>query len=136
MNLLADIRKGFAWAVLTAFVLSWGYRVTNYHLHRLSNGEIVVHAHPYKKDNASPFQRHKHSPFEMFWLGHLAKADTTLAVAFALATVVFLLRDFLFLPHHRQAAPFAPQAVVFLRGPPSLPQPPPKEGAFELYAKA
>ena len=99
-------------------MLSWAVRVSYYHLHRLPTGEVQVHAHPYRKDNPSPFQKHKHTPFEMVWLGHLAKVAGTLAVVFAWAAAVCLLRAFLFLPYRRQAAPCTPQAVVLLRGPP------------------
>jgi len=43
------------------------------HKHILPNGDIIVHAHPYKKaaDNA-PFQSHHHSTNELFIISGIA----------------------------------------------------------------
>lgn len=43
--------------------------VLNGHYHKLPDGEVVYHSHPYKEDTSpsdSPFQKHHHTPSEYF----------------------------------------------------------------------
>jgi hypothetical protein len=41
----------------------------NQHFHKLSTGEIIKHAHPYKKTNTgTPFQNHHHNASELVLL--------------------------------------------------------------------
>jgi hypothetical protein len=51
----------------------WGLlsfnQTVNIHFHRLPNGTLVSHAHPYNKTNDSqPIKTHHHSKFELFFL--------------------------------------------------------------------
>jgi len=112
------IRKCIAYVALTAFLLSLVNRVRNYHLHRLPNGQVVVHAHPYKKDNTSPFQQHKHSAFEMFWLDHLAKTVYVLALALGISLGFCLFQDTIFSSYFYHSPRFRSLRVTSLRGPP------------------
>ncbi len=41
------------------------------HAHKLSNGEVLVHAHPYNKSqDPAPFKKHDHSSKELFHIAH------------------------------------------------------------------
>lgn len=45
----------------------------NCHYHKLESGRVVAHAHPFSKSTdspASPFQKHKHSQIQLFFLSH------------------------------------------------------------------
>lgn len=46
----------------------------NYHLHRLPNGELIAHAHPYSKDTNpdSPYPTHKHTQFEFYFFSSVS----------------------------------------------------------------
>ncbi|GAB3573182.1 hypothetical protein GCM10027578_33840 [Spirosoma luteolum] len=51
----------------------WGLITLNsmifLHAHRLSNGRIVIHTHPYKLTaNQGPIPTNPHTSFELFWL--------------------------------------------------------------------
>ncbi|MFA8451339.1 MAG: hypothetical protein ACEPOW_11660 [Bacteroidales bacterium] len=54
-------------------LLSWN-TVSNWHYHILSSGEIVKHAHPFKKssNNSNPIKSHTHSQCEFCNLNHLS----------------------------------------------------------------
>jgi NADH:ubiquinone oxidoreductase subunit 3 (subunit A) len=45
----------------------------NYHLHKLPNGQIVAHAHPFTQSSQpnSPVQSHKHTSFEFYFFSSL-----------------------------------------------------------------
>lgn len=48
--------------------------IKNGHYHKLPDGEVVQHAHPYEKDTSppdSPFQKHHHTSFEYFLFDRL-----------------------------------------------------------------
>jgi len=51
------------------------------HSHRLTNGRIVTHAHPYskKKDNA-PLKKHQHTKEELQFLGNQYSDYTPLSI--------------------------------------------------------
>ncbi len=56
------------------------------HLHKLPNGSLVVHAHPFSKSSnpESPVQNHQHTKVELLILDNLQLLTT-------LGTLVFLL---------------------------------------------
>jgi len=42
------------------------------HSHKLSNGKIIVHAHPYNKSqDSAPFKKHNHTSKELFHISHI-----------------------------------------------------------------
>ncbi|MEN8224621.1 MAG: hypothetical protein ABFS05_04600 [Bacteroidota bacterium] len=68
------LKKILAWLL----VLSMGMLIVNkavyLHVHKLENGTIVAHAHPFDKSNdAEPFKKHHHSDAE--WIS-LSQIDT------------------------------------------------------------
>jgi len=43
-----------------------------YHSHKLQNGTVIAHAHPFNKtQDSAPFKTHKHSPVQLFFMEHL-----------------------------------------------------------------
>jgi Na+/melibiose symporter-like transporter len=45
----------------------------NTHRHRLADGTIIVHAHPYdQKSDADPFKKHTHTGTELVFLANLS----------------------------------------------------------------
>ena len=57
-------------------VLSVGLLIVNnvvfMHAHKLSNGKIIVHAHPYNKSqDSAPFKKHNHTSKELFHISHI-----------------------------------------------------------------
>lgn len=58
------------------------------HRHILPNGDIVTHAHPYKKSgDTAPFKTHTHTTSELFLLAGLSKLLVIFSIA--VATVLF-----------------------------------------------
>jgi hypothetical protein len=45
-------------------------QTANWHYHIMSNGAVVIHAHPYKSNTIpeTPFQKHHHNNFEFLFL--------------------------------------------------------------------
>ncbi len=113
-----SIRRFLAYAALTAFLFSLVNRICYYHLHRLPDGQIIVHAHPYQKDNTSPYQKHKHTAREMFWLDYLAKTVFVLAFSFGITLGFCLFRDTIFFRYLYSSPVFPAIQTLSLRGPP------------------
>ncbi len=43
-----------------------------YHSHKLHNGEVIAHAHPFNKaQDSTPFKTHQHSSVQLFFLEHM-----------------------------------------------------------------
>lgn len=64
------------------------------HSHRLSDGTIICHAHPYKSSSGNQFPNHAHSRDELIWLDSFANAlyaTSDLVIWSALIAVVLLL---------------------------------------------
>ncbi|MBS3769747.1 MAG: hypothetical protein V5A47_12740 [Bacteroidales bacterium] len=64
------IRKNIISVLLIAVIAGITINSTiNAHYHKLPDGEVIHHSHPYKEDTSdpdSPFQKHHHSPSEYF----------------------------------------------------------------------
>ncbi|MEN8121697.1 MAG: hypothetical protein ABFS35_15200 [Bacteroidota bacterium] len=64
----------------------------NRHTHILPNGQLINHAHPFKTDNSStPFQNHKHTPFELIFLNFLSDIFGLIPFLLVLSTAFFFL---------------------------------------------
>lgn len=70
-------------------------QAANWHLHRLDNGTVIEHAHPFERscNNNSPFQDHHHSGQEFIFLGMISNALTLLLVAFVVAAALFIVGE-------------------------------------------
>ncbi len=104
---------------LAALLLSLGNRMFNYHLHRLASGQVIAHAHPYKRDNPSPLQHHRHTTAELAWLEQLSDPLFVMGCAAGFMAGLAFLKDTVF-----PAGIFsAPHVCSFLaiesRGPPA-----------------
>ena len=79
---------------LSILLLNIFNNAVNVHSHKLENGEIVTHAHPFNhQNNDSPFESHSHTNFEFLVLVHL---NTFLISSFSfvvLAVILFLKKD-------------------------------------------
>ncbi|MGM0532340.1 MAG: hypothetical protein ACQER7_13425 [Bacteroidota bacterium] len=69
------VRRHIISLLLIPFIVGIGINyIENAHYHKLPDGEVVQHAHPYEKDTSthdSPFQKHHHTSFEYFLFGQL-----------------------------------------------------------------
>ncbi len=93
----------------------------NWHFHKLPNGIVVEHAHPYAKfpSSENPYQQHQHSDLEYLIL------DTIFHAAFIIALVFAGLRIFPGKPFARAILPVHAinnryASFPLLRGPPSV----------------
>lgn len=120
MSRLQSYRFGLARFLLGLYLAVLTNGVVFRHAHRLADGTVICHAHPYKSSPGTQFPNHAHSRDELIWLDAFANAlyaNPDAVVWTALAAVVALLvagsvalaRLFFFSPH-----------VVFQhRGPPA-----------------
>ncbi|GAA4456461.1 hypothetical protein GCM10023189_25780 [Nibrella saemangeumensis] len=63
------------------------------HAHRLADGTIISHTHPYKPFNKGPFQPNTHTQQELIWLDQLAHSlftDNTIPIIAFLILVVIV----------------------------------------------
>ncbi|QJW88066.1 hypothetical protein HNV11_01095 [Spirosoma taeanense] len=64
------------------------------HAHRLADGTIICHAHPYKSSPGTQFPNHNHSSDELIWLDAFTNAlydGSELAIWTALVSISLLL---------------------------------------------
>ncbi|MBE9480625.1 MAG: hypothetical protein IMY69_02895 [Bacteroidetes bacterium] len=68
-------------------------QATNGHYHKLPNGEIVHHSHPYhhQDNHESPFENHPHSESEYFILALLSNPLTLLCFFLVLTNPIKIL---------------------------------------------
>ena len=74
MNFVKRNKFVFLTILLPAFFCLYLNQVFNGHYHKLPNGEIVYHAHPFQhqNNNESPFENHRHSESEYIILALLS----------------------------------------------------------------
>ncbi len=66
------IQKLVAWLLILAVGLCIVDNVVFLHSHKLSNGQIIIHAHPYdKSQDSTPFKKHSHTTKELLQISHL-----------------------------------------------------------------
>ncbi len=72
-----------------------------YHSHKLQNGTIIAHAHPFNKaQDSAPFKTHKHSLVNLFFLEHLQLLFFILVFSSLLITSSTFHRFYLVGNHH------------------------------------
>lgn len=72
----ARFRNNISKQIALVMIVVFGLFVLNnalfLHAHQLSNGRIILHAHPYKKSqDGAPIKTHGHTAAELFHIGHL-----------------------------------------------------------------
>ncbi|NDU97955.1 hypothetical protein [Spirosoma terrae] len=90
---LQNFRFGIARFLLGLYIAVLTNGVAFRHAHRLSDGTIICHAHPYKS-SGSQFPQHAHSRDELIWLDGIANAiyanpDFVIWVPLLLTVVLF-----------------------------------------------
>jgi hypothetical protein len=108
--------------VLILFVMALFFNnAINWHYHRLPNGLVVEHAHPYSKSPFSadsPFARHNHTDFEFLVLGLVYHSGLIVLLA---ALMLSVFRESIFLPLILRPVPFYSSgntSLPLLRAPP------------------
>ena len=82
-------RKKQLWAFAGVLIVSMMLmnNIVFLHAHKLKNGQILIHAHPYSKDHDSkPFKAHHHSLNDLIQIQHL---QLLFFIAFFLFSVFF-----------------------------------------------
>ncbi len=114
-------RQRLAWLLFTLFALMQVNLVVFRHGHRLPDGRIVTHAHPFWPDGKGPIKANPHSAAELALLDAVANgsfvAETPPVVSFS---PVILLA---WVAHTAQTSPLLSHSFCsfLLRGPPSVP---------------
>ena len=70
--------------------------IKNGHFHKLPDGEVVQHAHPYKKDTSppdSPFQKHHHTSSGYFLFNQLTPQPYIPSEGLSLLDVSFVIEE-------------------------------------------
>lgn len=101
-----DLSKHFLLLLLPAVVWLFINATVNKHIHYLSGGSIISHAHPYHKtpSNPDPPGPHQHNGLELFLLSLVSDPAATTSIVFLL--LLFLLAVMLmFKPHFEVMAP-------------------------------
>ncbi len=116
---LKQYRFGIARLLLGLYITVLVNGIVFRHSHRLADGTIICHAHPYKSSPGTQFPNHAHTRDELIWLDVFANAlyaTSDLVVWSALAAIVLFV-----MTGGVTAAPFllvATQVVFQYRGPP------------------
>jgi hypothetical protein len=81
-------RKAKIWVfalLLPAMMFLAGNAVFNLHVHKNSEGQLIVHAHPFEASNSSNGCSHTHNAQECFSIQQITSFLFVLAVAFILS---------------------------------------------------
>lgn len=85
----------FLWCILSLMLLT--NNAVFIHIHKLPDGNIIIHAHPYNKaENTSSDTQHQHTDFELFILQQLQTLLVLSFIAFALFKIFFFLKKELY----------------------------------------
>lgn len=71
---LEKYRFGFARFLLVLHIAVLANGIVFRHSHRLADGTIICHAHPYKSSSGNQSPGHAHSRDELIWLDSFANA--------------------------------------------------------------
>ena len=93
MNIVRKYKLVFLTILLPAIFLLYFNQVNNGHYHKLPNGEIVYHAHPFhhQDNHESPFENHHHSESEYIILALLSNPLTLLCFFLVLTNPIKIL---------------------------------------------
>ena len=92
MKIAYKIQKIIAVILLFAIVLLFENSVINWHYHVLPNGEVICHAHPYKKqhNDTSQDNSHSHSDKDLIILQLITNPNILLTFLFTALCSIFL----------------------------------------------
>jgi hypothetical protein len=117
-------RKYIKYFLITVFpAICWLFlnNAINRHFHQLHSGQVIMHSHPYQKEDIdkSPFKSHHHSDFELFILDIISNPVFLTVTFYSLALLLVLIEKFTELPIHIWPYP-EPYTLQNYRGPPAL----------------
>lgn len=95
-------------------------RMANWHLHELSNGIVIEHAHPYEKSPGSSSENHHHGAFEFLFLDLLFKAVYFILVLAAFFQFFYSKFQILGKILIQQFFSLIPPGILSMRAPPSV----------------
>lgn len=120
---MKDIVRNRIMNIITwMLMLSMGLMIANkavfFHVHKLPNGEIVAHAHPFSKtDDTAPFKNHYHSKSEFHLFHHIDKLFVILFIAFVIILKIKRRISYHFSEHLSDLSPILVQKG---RAPPAI----------------
>ncbi len=91
MGLLRKIAKYIFILLSPAVIMLFFNAADNKHTHVLANGQIIVHAHPYKTGNEehAPVKNHKHSHNLLILINIISNAHSSVAEDFLINFELF-----------------------------------------------
>lgn len=117
------MKKALTILIIPVILLLFYNQAANWHLHKLPNGIVVEHAHPFSdsKSSESPYQNHAHTDMEFLVIG-LISVTIGLVIFTLILALVLQLRQ-----NAKQTSKYAfsipsdyPPAINPLRGPPEF----------------
>ncbi len=122
MQVSSDVKIKIARSILVLFVLMQLNSVAFRHAHRLSDGKIITHAHPYKPVGDSPYQPNGHTANELYVLDLVSNGSFVSNPVFgfvALTVNAFVSHKISFFQYQQR---FLTRSVscLLLRGPPAF----------------
>ncbi|MDA3779065.1 MAG: hypothetical protein PF487_02345 [Bacteroidales bacterium] len=89
MSKLRKIKRIIAMVVLPLVLFLLYNSTSNLHYHKLSNGQIITHAHPYSNNtDNTPLQKHKHTKIQYFFFHNITFWAFTLVSIFILSILL------------------------------------------------
>ncbi len=122
MNIVRKIKFVFIAILLPAIFCLYFNQAFNGHSHKLPNGEIVHHAHPYQhqNNNESPFENHRHTEFEYVILALLSNPFVLLSVFLVLISPLTIPIKIIGYKPNRLFSSYNYQYSNVYRGPPGF----------------
>ncbi|MCE1200979.1 MAG: hypothetical protein LWX09_02640 [Bacteroidia bacterium] len=95
MRIFRTVGKWLMLPVALPVLLLFYAQTAWWHWHRLPNGNLVGHAHPFQAEHSSPIQPHQHSSAQMGFLSQFSTGSATVSdfilFVFGLSLLVFIL---------------------------------------------
>jgi hypothetical protein len=90
------MRNALSIIIIPIVLLLFYNQAANWHLHKLPNGIVIEHAHPYAKDKTddTPFQKHSHNNFEYLVLALISSSAGIVVIALFLSLILFVKEGF------------------------------------------
>ncbi len=122
MNFVKRNKLVFLTILLPAIFCLYFNQAFNGHYHKLSNGEIVYHAHPFQhqNNNESPFENHRHSESEYIILTLLSNPFVLLGAFLVLISPLTIHLKIIGYKPNRLFSSYKYQYSNVFRGPPEF----------------
>jgi len=103
MSIFREIQKQVCFALLLVVAILMFNNATNRHKHLLANGQTIVHAHPFsKQQDSNPLKKHTHTDSELLYISLINNLlSLVLLVVFSFILIKTILKEFLFLYSNR-----------------------------------